>query len=59
MHKYLKAVGFSNIKKKDLKILIDEIIESPDYIKVTKDSEEYEFVEIVKKYANNIGIIYA
>ena len=57
MHKYLKAVGFSNIKKKDLKILIDEIIESPDYIKVTKDSEEYEFVEIVKKYANNIGII--
>ncbi len=56
MHKYLKAVGFSNIKKKDLKIVIDEIIENPDFIKVTKDSEGYEFVEITKMYANNTGI---
>ena len=56
MHKYLKAVGFSNIKKKDLEIIKNEIIESPDFVKVTKDSEGYEFVEISKKYADNIGI---
>lgn len=56
MHKFLKAIGFSNIKKKDLEIIKDEIIERPDFVKVTRDSEDYEFVEISKMYANNVGI---
>ena len=56
MHKYLRAVGFSNFKKKDLEIILDNVIEMPDTIKVTKDSEENEFVEMSKFYGNKIGI---
>lgn len=56
MHKYLRAVGFSNFKKKDLEIILDNVIEMPDTIKVTKDSEGNEFVEMSKFYGNKIGI---
>lgn len=56
MHKYLRSVGFSNFKKKDLEIILNDIIEKPDTIKVTKDSEGNEFVELTKMYASKIGI---
>lgn len=56
MHKFLRAVGFSNIKKKDLEIITEDIIEKPDVIKVTKDSEENEFTELSKMYASDVGI---
>lgn len=56
MHKFLRAVGFSNIKKKDLEIITDEIIEKPDFIKVTRDSEGNEFAELTKMYGKNIGM---
>lgn len=56
MHKYLRAVGFSNFKKKDLEIVVDNVIEKPDTIKVTKDSEGNEFVELTKMYDRKIGI---
>lgn len=57
MHKFLRAVGFSDIKKKDFEIIRDEIIERPDLIKVTRDSEGNEFVELTKNYGENFGII--
>ncbi|MBQ6844049.1 MAG: DUF3881 family protein [Agathobacter sp.] len=56
MHKFLRAVGFSNLKKKDLEIITEEIIERPDVIKVTRDSEGNEFSELSKMFASNIGI---
>jgi len=56
VHKFLRAIGFSNLKKKDLEIITEEIIEKPDLIKVTKDSEGNEFAELSKFFANNIGI---
>ncbi len=56
MHKFLRAVGFSNIKKKDLEIITEEIIERPDLIKVTRDSEGNEFAEFSKMYASDVGI---
>ena len=57
VHKFLRAVGFSDIKKKDLEIIIEDIIERPDTIKVTKDSEGNEFTELSKMYGSNVGII--
>ena len=56
MHKFLRAIGFSNLKKKDLEIIIEEIIEKPDLIKMTRDSEGNEFAELSKMIANDIGI---
>lgn len=56
MHKFLRAIGFSDIRKKDLDIIINDIIGHPDVIKVTKDSEENEFAELSCEYAPNVGI---
>ena len=57
MHKFLRSVGFSNIRKKDLDIILKEVIEQPNVMKVTKDSEGNEFAEFVRFFGNNIGII--
>ena len=57
MHKFLRAVGFSKIKKKDLEIITEEIIEHPEVMKMTKDSEGNEFAEFSKSYAPNTGIM--
>lgn len=56
MHKFLRAVGFSNLTKKDLEIITEEIVEKPDLIKVTRDSEGNEFAELSKMIANDVGI---
>lgn len=56
MHKFLRAIGFSDIRKKDLKIILSDIIECPDVLKVTKDSEGNEFAELSYEIAQNIGI---
>lgn len=56
MHKFLKSIGFSDFKKKDLEIILNEIIARPQMVKVTKDSEENEFAELSKEFAANIGI---
>lgn len=56
MHKFLRAIGFSNIRKKDLKMIIDEIISRPEMMKITKDSEGNEFAEFSKSFAEQIGI---
>lgn len=57
MHKFLNAVGFSNITKKELEELIHEIVDHPQMIKVTKDSEGNEFAELSKEFSQNIGIM--
>lgn len=56
MHKFLRAVGFSNIKKKDLEIIIQEIIDRPGTMKITKDSEGNEFAELSRSFDTNMGI---
>ncbi len=56
MHKFLRAIGFSDIRKKDLKMILSDIIECPDVLKVTKDSEGNEFAELSYEVAQNIGI---
>lgn len=57
MHKFLRAIGFSDITKKDLDILIEEIKERPELMKVTIDSEGNEFGEFSREFAPNMGII--
>lgn len=56
MHKFLRAIGFSDIRKKDLELILNEIIRKPDIIKVTKESEGNEFAELSKNYSSNMGI---
>lgn len=57
VHKFLRAVGFSNIRKKDLDIILEEIIEHPEVMRITKDSESNEFAELSKTFGNGTGII--
>lgn len=57
MHKFLRAIGFSDITKKDLEILIEGIKEKPEIMKVTTDSEGNEFGEFSREFAPNMGII--
>ena len=57
MNKFLRAIGFSDITKKDLDILIEEIKERPELMKVTTDSEGNEFGEFSREFAPNMGII--
>ena len=56
MHKFLKSIGFSDFKKKDIEIILNEIIARPQMVKVTKDSEGNEFAELSKEFATNVGI---
>ena len=55
MHKFLRAVGFSDIRKKELDDILNGIIEHPEVMRVTKDSEGNEFVEMSTTFGNNIG----
>ena len=57
MHKFLSAIGFSEIRKKDLEIIIEDIINHPETMKVTKDSEGNEFAEFSKSFGDNMGIM--
>lgn len=57
MHKYLRAVGFSNIRKRDLEIIIDEIVERPETMRLTRDSRGSEFAELTKSFGNGFGIM--
>ena len=57
MHKFLRAIGFSNISKKDLDIILQEIIEHPEVMRVTKDSDGNEFAELSKTFGKGVGIM--
>ena len=57
MHKFLRAIGFSDITKKDLEMILDEVnYPSGDYEKLQKDSEGNEFAELSGSFAANAGI---
>lgn len=56
MHQFLRAIGFSDITKKQLNEVINNIIDKPEKLKVTKDSEGNEFAELSCDVAPNMGI---
>ena len=49
MHKFLRAVGLSDIKKEELEKICKDIEEKPDTIKVAEDSEGNEFAGFEKR----------
>ena len=53
---YTSAIGFSDITKKQLNEVINNIIDKPEKIKVTKDSEGNEFAELSCDVEPNMGI---
>lgn len=56
MHQFLRAIGFSDITKKQLNEVINNIIDKPEKLKLTKDSEGNEFAELSCDVAPNMGI---
>ena len=56
MHKFLRAVGFSNITKEELQLIFDKIMEHPTFQKSAKDSEGNEFAELTKEFGEFFGI---
>lgn len=56
MHKYLRAVGFAQLKtQKQIQALLDEVFDSPDWIEVS-DVLDSSFVTFEKDYAPNMGV---
>ena len=56
MHKFLRAIGFSNIKKDELEEICRQIEIHPTVQKVAKDSEGNEFAELSKEFGDFFGI---
>lgn len=57
MHSYLRSIGFRNVKqKKEIKSLIDDIINNPDNKKITEDEDGNVFAELSREFGQFIGI---
>ncbi len=57
MHSYLRAVGFSEIKKRrEIEEIIKEVIETYDEKNVEEDYEDGNFAELSKNYGCDCGI---
>lgn len=56
MHKYLRAIGFSDFKKEDMEKIYDVILEDPTREDSALDSDGNEFVEISKEFGESFGI---
>lgn len=56
MHKFLRAIGFSNITKPELNKLFQKIVELPTTQKIAEDSEGNEFAELSKDFGDFFGI---
>ncbi len=57
MHKYLRAVGFSDIKtRKDLDIILNDVIKNPSERQYVSTSDDTIAVEFRKEYADLLGI---
>lgn len=56
MHKFLRAIGFSEITKEELEQVFTQIVEAPTVHKAAVDSEGNEFAEISKEFGEFFGI---
>lgn len=56
MHKFLRSIGFSELKKEDLEKIFEQIINKPTVQKIATDSEGNEFAEISKEFGEFFGI---
>ena len=57
MHAFLGAVGFSELKnKRDLDVILQDVLENYDIKKVVEDEKHHSFVEISREYGYDCGI---
>lgn len=56
MHRFLRAIGFSEIGREELDKVLKQIIECPTVEKAAGDSEGNEFAEISKEFGEFFGI---
>lgn len=57
MHRYLRAIGFSEIKnRKDMQKIIDMVIQEPGFKEYVEREEDTMFVEYGKEFAESIGL---
>ncbi len=56
MHKYLRSIGFSHIRKKELDALLFETRRNPDSHVNALDTDGNEFVELRREIAPGLGI---
>lgn len=56
MHKFLRAIGFSEMTREEIKEAAAHIVECPTTEKAATDSEGNEFVEISKEFGEFFGI---
>ena len=56
MNKYMRAIGFSRLHKRDLDRVLFEIRRNPDYHQTALDTEGNEFVELRREIAPGMGI---
>lgn len=52
MHRFLRAIGFSEIGREELDKVLKQIIEYPTVEKAAGDSEGNEFAEISKEFGD-------
>lgn len=57
MHSYLRAIGFSNLKKgNEIEKLLEEIVKEPDQEHAVNNEAGSTFIEYSKKFGDHIGI---
>ena len=56
MHSYLRAVGFSDISKKEMKEIINEIVRDYDEKIIVDEDNHRLFAEISKSFGYDCGI---
>lgn len=56
MHSYLRAIGFSNLKKKEWQEIVNEVICDYDEKEMFTHDDGTNFVEMSKSYGEHIGI---
>lgn len=57
MHKYLRAIGFSQLKsKKELQLLIRDVVQTATDKNYTANGEDSVFAEFSKDFSENIGV---
>lgn len=57
LHRYLRAIGFSEIKnRKDMQKIIDMVVQEPGFKEYVEREEDTMFVEYGKEFAESIGL---
>lgn len=56
MHSFLEAIGFEKMNGEKLDKILDQVVETPNYMNLAVDSQENEFVEFSKDFGESIGI---